>query len=123
MIFYFAGRQSKIFNQIFQNLQTQNEGSSNQSLKIPLHSLLGSKARSLCILYCCSHLHPGRQSISWCSYLKKNYAIQALCSMSRNKKLRGCTLCKRILTCTFPYARIVRMDRYSTVPVFVAWYC
>ena len=34
----------------------QNEGNLNQSEKIPLHSFVGSKAKSLCSLYCCSHL-------------------------------------------------------------------
>ena len=29
----------------------------------------------------------------------------------------------KLLTCTFPYVRIVQMDRYSTVPMFVALYC
>lgn len=52
-------------------LQMQYDGNLNQSLNIPLHSLLGSKANSLCKRYCCSQRHPRRQSISSFSYLEK----------------------------------------------------
>lgn len=54
------------------HLQTQQDGKRNQSMKMPLHSLLGSKARRRCHLYFCSHeqsrLHlfvDGNVQISW----------------------------------------------------------
>lgn len=54
---------------ISQHLHTQQDGNLNQSAKMPLHSLLGSQARSLCSRYCCSHLQPSLQYICLCSYV------------------------------------------------------
>lgn len=87
----------------------QNDGNLNQSEKIPLHSFVGSKAKSLCSLYCCSHLgvvkykHWPLKKITYipAAWPAQHFIMLSLADLHMNVLFKGIQIeqCQGVISC------------------------